>query len=135
MSKMFIKNIAVASFITLNIFCGAAWGMWDELDTDTQRCILKAHIEDITDIPGLNAREQNSRRAQKVHTGGWLENYPEITIETTCAVCKREITTAYTTVVIPQRLAIQNATQVLLQQQNDLLRQQIALLSHTPTPQ
>ena len=132
---MFIKNIAVASFITLNLFCGAAWGMWDELDTDTQRRILKAHIEDITDISGLSNRAQAVRKALKGHTGGWLENYPEITIETTCAVCKREITTAYTTVVIPQRLAIQNANQALLQQQNDLLRQQIALMSHTPAPQ
>jgi len=152
MPKIVIKTIAVASFITLNILGGTAWGMWEELDTNTQRRIIATHIKDVTieQPPKFSGSSSNIRDTrgydnimgnwgrslpQSVHTGGWLENWPNVGIETTCAACKQEIQTAYTTLVLPLRLSSQNTSNALLQQQNDLLRQQISLMSQTPAPQ
>lgn len=143
MPKIVIKTIAVASFITLNILGGTAWGMWDELDTNTQRRILMTHIDGLPiPLPPLTGGMAKAvfveilsgLNQQRLHTGGWLDNWPKVNIEATCAACKQDIQTAYNIFVLPHRLSSQNTSNALLQQQNDLLRQQIALLSQNPTP-
>ncbi len=137
MPKIVIKNIAVAIFITLNILGGTAWGMWEELDTNTQRRILTAHVEAVSPLPVETSALQRRMRglAQISHTGGWLDNWPNITLETTCANCRQEILKEYQTVVELRSIAARNNQFLELQRQNDLLQQQIALLSQNRTPQ
>jgi hypothetical protein len=116
MSKKFIKNIVRASAISLIFLGGAetAWGMWNELEEQDQHRIVKAHILDMTKPGEYHLENRSDGRKMipvqvfvphvPIHTGGWIDNWPELTIENTCSTCKQDITTTHQTKIVPQKL-------------------------------
>jgi hypothetical protein len=124
MSKKFIKNIILTSTISLILLggTGTAWAMWDELEEYDQHRIVRAHILDITNKgeyklvsrpgkdhfgrPTAPVQTQEFVQHVPIHIGDWIDNWPELTIEKTCSVCKQDIVTTYNNEVLPKRIVI-----------------------------
>ena len=138
MSKRFLKNVTKRILLVsliLEIGCSAFAMHWDDLDVEDQHRILKTHIINVTppaitltlngDRPNrafLDPTEYRKWLSQRVHTGGWLENYPNINIEEDCPTCKQEINLAYQTkVAFERRVAQEVARQLALKPPSRIL--------------
>ena len=90
MSKRFLKNIAIASSISLTLLGATetAWGMWEELDENSRAIISTQHLMICEqELKATERIEVYSTIIKRIKTGE--DYYPNVSILELCPFCKR----------------------------------------------